>query len=342
MSGLSRRQFNGSMLGLSAAAAAGALAGPARAAAPQFVLKLSTNVSDTHPQAIRAREMARRVLDDTAGRVQIQLFPNNQLGGDTDVLSQLRSGAVDFMLVSPLILGALVPAAPISDVGFAFRGYDQVWPAMDGALGAYVRDQISSRSTLFAFEQIWDNGYRHVTLDNGAIHVPDDLRGKKMRVMQSAMSTSIFRALGAATVPINWSETYSALQTHVVDGQENPLVILTTSKIYEVQKTCSLTQHIWDGFWFAGNKANFARLPSDLQQVVRKRVNEAALLARADLAGMNKSLVAELEAHGMKFNTVDLSKFQDKLRAEGYYAQWRQKFGEEPWALLQKYAGTLA
>lgn len=342
MKNCSRRFVLKTFASASIASGAGILTVPVRAAAAEYTLKLSSNLADSHPLVIRAKEASARILQATNGRVDLQVYPNSQLGGDTDILSQLRSGAVDFMLISPLILGALIPTVQISNVGFAFQSHDQIWKAMDGDLGAYVRDQIDSKSSLFAFENIWENGYRHVTLGSGPVKTPDDIRGQKLRVMPSAMSTSIFKSLGASTVSINWAETYSALQTHVVNGQENPLIVLTTSKIYEVQKYCSLTQHVWDGFWCVGNKKNFSRMPADLQAAVRSAVNDGALKERADLAAMDKSLVGELESRGMVFNTVDRGLFQEKLRSEGYYQQWQKKFGDDPWALLQKYTGPLA
>ena len=106
---------------------------PARAA--EFTLKLANNSPITHPQSIRQQEAAERIKAATNGAVDIQLFPNNQLGSDTDMLSQLRSGAIDFFTLSGLILSTLVPAASINGIGFAFKDYDTVWKAMDGKLG---------------------------------------------------------------------------------------------------------------------------------------------------------------------------------------------------------------
>ena len=181
------------------------------------------------------------------------------------MLSQLRSGALDFMTLSPLILGSLVPQAQINGVGFAFKDYKQVWAAMDGELGIYVRRQIAATGTIFAFDKIWDNGYREVTNSVRPINKPEDLKGIKLRTPPGPMWVSLFKALGASPTPLNFAEVYSALQSKVVDGQENPLAIIYTAKLYEVQKYCSMTNHMWDGYWFMGNKKLFEQLPSDLQ-----------------------------------------------------------------------------
>src|ERR1700758_5814917 len=134
----------------------------ARAQQAEFSYKFANNLPDTHPLNIRAREMAAAIKTETNGKFDLQIFPNNQLGADTDVLSQLRSGGVEFFTLSGLILAILVPAASINGMGFAFPDYDTVWKAMDGDLGAYVRGEIK-KAGLEVMDKIWDNGFRQTT-----------------------------------------------------------------------------------------------------------------------------------------------------------------------------------
>ena len=134
----------------------------ARAQTADFSYKYANNLPATHPMNVRAQEAAERIKKDTAGKFELQIFPNNQLGSDTDVLSQLRSGGVEFFTLSPLILSTLIPTASISGVGFAFPNYDVVWKAMDGELGAFMRAQIT-KARLVAMDRIWDNGFRQIT-----------------------------------------------------------------------------------------------------------------------------------------------------------------------------------
>ena len=327
-------------------ASAGAIALPVlsiqpAAAAPEFTFKYGNNLPLTHPMNARAAEMAAAINAESKGRIDFQVYPNNQLGNDTDTLSQVRSGAIDFFTLSPLILGTLVPAAQISGVGFAFKDYSQVWPAMDGDLGAHVRKQIAAGSSLFAFEKIWDNGYRQITTSTKAINSPDDLKGLKIRIPPSPFWVSMFKAFEASPLTINFAEVYSALQTKVADAQENPLAIIATAKLNEVQKFCSVTNHMWDGFWFLGNKKSFDRLPQDLKDLVTKHINAAGLKQRDDVKKLNDGLQADLKAKGMAFNNTDAELFRNKLRGAGFYAEWHKKFGDEAWALLEKYTGKL-
>ena len=212
----------------------------------------------------RAKEMAAAIKAETNGRFDLQIFPNNQLGSDTDMLSQIRSGGVEFFTLSGLILATLVPAASINGIGFAFPDYDTVWKAMDGDLGAYVRGEIT-KANLVVMDKIWDNGFRQTTSSTKPINGPDDFKGFKIRVPVSPLWTSMFKAFDAAPASINFSEVYSALQTKIVEGQENPLAIISTAKLYEVQKYCSLTNHMWDGFWFLANRRAWEKLPEDVR-----------------------------------------------------------------------------
>jgi tripartite ATP-independent transporter DctP family solute receptor len=335
----SRRQFLTQATALAGVAATG-LAPAAFAQSAEFKLKFANNLPVTHPLNVRAKEAMEAIRKETNGRVEIQIFPSNQLGSDTDMLSQVRSGAIDFMTISGLILATLVPAASINGIGFAFSDYQQVWPAMDGELGAYIRGAIE-KANLHPMEKIWDNGFRQITSSAKPIVTPADLKGFKIRVPVSPLWTSLFKAFGAAPASINFAETYSALQTHVVEGEENPLAVIQTAKLYEVQKYCSQSNHMWDGFWFLASGKTWAKLPKDLQAIVAKNINAAAVNERDDVRRLNNSLEVELKTKGMAFNTVNPDAFRAALRQSGFYAEWKGKFGADAWALLEKYTGKL-
>ena len=322
----------------------GTVAAPfvARAQAPQFTYKYANNLPETHPMNVRAREMAAAIKQETSGRFELQIFPSSQLGSDTDTLTQIRSGGVEFFTLSGLILSTFVPVASINGMGFAFPDYDTVWGAMDGELGAYVRAQIAKTNQIIALEKIWDNGFRQTTTSTKPIVAPDDFKGMKLRVPVSPLWTSMFKAFDAAPASINFNEVYSALQTKIVDGQENPLAIISTAKLYEVQKYCSLTNHMWDGFWFLANRAAWERLPEDVRAVVTKNVNAAGVKERDDVAKLNATLQQDLAAKGLVFNKTDAAPFRDKLRSAGFYTEWKGKYGDEAWAILEKSVGKLS
>jgi TRAP-type transport system periplasmic protein len=330
-----RRLFVG---GLSALALSGrssfAQSGP-------ITLKWANNIPVTHPSNIRVREAVDAIKQETNGKVDIQIFPNNQLGGDTDMLSQVRSGAIDIFPLSGLILQTLVPVAGINGLAFAFKDYQAVWAAMDGDLGAHIRAAIA-KVNLHTFDKILDNGFRNITTSTKPIASAADLQGFKIRVPISPLWTSMFKAFGSAPTGINFSEVYSSLQTKVVEGQENPLVVIDIAKLYEVQKYCSMTGHMWDGQWILANGKRWAGLPADVQAVITKHVNGAVLKQRDDIRRLNNGLEAQLKAKGMTFNYPDVKSFRDTLSKAGFYKEWRAKFGDEAMAKLEKYSGKLA
>ena len=312
---------------------------PANAA--EFSYKYANNSPVSHPLTIRTTEAAARIREKTSGKVEIQVFPNNQLGSDTDMLSQLRSGALEFFTLSGLILSTLVPVASINGVGFAFKDYGQVWPTMDGALGTLVRGEIAKRG-LYAFAKMYDNGYREITSSTKPIKTPEDLSGFKIRVPASPLWTSMFKAFGASPTTINFNEVYTALQTKVVDGQENPLSLIDTAKLYEVQKYVAITNHMWDGFWFLANKKAFEAMPANLREVVEAEFNQSAVDERNDLAKMNETVATTLKGKGLQFVDTDAAAFRAALKKAGFYNEWKGKFGAEAWGTLEKAVGSLS
>jgi tripartite ATP-independent transporter DctP family solute receptor len=325
---------------VSAASATAILGQPARAAA-EFEFKLGVNTPDNHPLTLRLIEAAKAIGAQSSGRLNVTVFPNSQLGGDPEMLSQLRAGGIDLLAAPSLTLSILVPLSGLPSIGFAFSSYDQVWAAMDGGVGEVVRDAIG-KAGIVPMKKIWDNGFRQITSSSSRqLNSVEDLKGFKIRVPVTALLTSLFSGLGALPSSISVSELYSALQTHIVEGQENPLAQISTNKFYEVQKYCALSNHCWSGYWIVANRRALANLPADLQEIVNSQFDAAAIKERADLLAMDRMLQADLTAKGMVFNTPDPVQFRAALVKAGFYTQWQKTYGVEAWATLEKYTGPL-
>jgi tripartite ATP-independent transporter DctP family solute receptor len=318
-----------------------AAAMPRIARAAEFSLKYGNNLPLSHPLNIRAQEAADRIAKETSGRVEISIFPNNQLGGDTDMLAQVRNGGISFFTPSALVAATLVPVAAINAVGFAFADYDQVWKAMDGKLGAHVRAALA-KVGLYTFEKIWDNGFRQITIGAKPIESARDMDGLKIRVPVSPLSIAMFKALAASPTSLQFSEVYSSLQTRIVDAQENPLPIIQVAKLYEVQKYCALSNHVWDGFWFIANGRMWESLPADLKTVVANAINDAGMEQRADIKAFNETVQADLAAKGLAFTRPAPDSFRTKLRDAGFYGERKTRFGDEAWGPLEAAVGKLA
>jgi tripartite ATP-independent transporter DctP family solute receptor len=334
---MSRRALLG---GASAALAGAYLARPAKAAA-EFEFKLGVNTPDTHPLTVRLSEATKDIAARSSGRLVVTVFPNSQLGGDPEMLSQVRAGGIEFLAAPSMTLSTLVPLSGLPSVGFAFQSYDQVWAAMDGGVGEIVREAIA-KAGVVPMKKIWDNGFRQITSSaSRQLNSVEDLKGFKIRVPVTALLTSLFSGLGALPSSISYSELYSALQTHIVEGQENPLAQVSTGKLYEVQKYCALSNHCWSGYWIIGNRRALSSLPADLTEIVNESFDAAAVNERADLLAMDRSLQGELTSHGMVFNKPDPVQFRAALVKAGFYTQWQKTYGAEAWDKLEHYTGKL-
>lgn len=336
MKPISRKSF---LTGVGALGAT-ALASPA-IAKKRYVIKFGIDLAPDHPSTLHAQMAAKEIAAATDGAVTVQVFPSSQLGNDTHMLSGVRSGAIQMMAIGDNILATLVPAAAIDNIGFAFKDSNTAWGALDGQVGALVRADIEAAG-LHPMSRIWDEGFRQTTSKSKPINSPDDLAGFKIRVPPSPISLSLFKDLGAAPTVINIAELYTALQTGVVDGQENPLSNIQTQKFYEVQKYCALTNHMWVGYWLVTNGDFWKSLPADYQKIVGAAFDKQAPLQRAASLALNNSLQAKLTGEGLVFNTPDLAPFRQKLVSSGFYSEWQKKFGPALWAALQQYTGSLA
>jgi tripartite ATP-independent transporter DctP family solute receptor len=303
-------------------------------------MKFANIMPSDHPLNVRMREASAEIKQKTNGLVDIQVFPASQLGSDADMLSQVRSGGIDFFANSGLILSSLVPVAAINGIGFAFPDYPAVWRAMDGALGKHVMGALE-KAGLVPFEKMWDNGYRQTLSATKPIRTADDLKGFKIRVPPSPLWTGLFKDLGASPVSVAWGETYTAMQTKVADGLENPLAGIYFAKMHEVGKYISMTNHMWDGFWFVANRRSFEALPPTVREIVRTTINAAAMKQREDVAKLNEELRVNI-AKSVEFVNVDPKNFRNKLQESGFYSEWKKRMGEEAWNLLESTTGKLA
>jgi tripartite ATP-independent transporter DctP family solute receptor len=283
----------------------------------------------------RLVEMWAAIRTETRGRVEAQIFPENNhiQGSDPVALDMLIVGEIQFFTLMGGILGRVVPAAEVQQVPFAFRSAAHALRAMDGELGAYLRKEIAAKG-LFAFPvAAFDNGMRQIAGSKRPIVVPDDLAGLRMRVPAGQMVADTFRALGAEPVTINSDGIYDALKTGRVDAQENPLALLDLFRIYEVVKYVSMTSHMWSGFNLLANLKAWSRLPDDVQAAIERNVTKYVRLQRRDQERMNARLRTELGRRGLTFNAVEAAPFRARL--SGFYATWKEQLGTGCWSLLE-------
>ena len=312
------------------------------ASAAEFTYKLGHNNSTTHPQHLRLLEASKKIAEESGGRLVVDIDPNSQLGSDPQMLTQLRSGALELAHMGDIIIGNLVPVASLAALPFAFADSASLWSAMDGPLGKYIHAEIGKKLDLHVFDKGWDGGVRHLFTNQKPIHNANDLKGMKFRVPSGALALSLFKALGASPTPVPSGEVYTALQTRLVDGADGPLVTIDHSKFYETTKYISLTSHMQTPFEMLANGAAWNRLPKNLQDILSRNLDQAALLERADIASGDGVLQEKLKEHKQTFIVPDRNSFREVLRQSGLYGQWRDAYGgAEPFALLEKAVGKL-
>jgi TRAP-type transport system periplasmic protein len=333
---LSRRAFVG---GATVTFATIGVIKPARAA--EFDWKYGHDLPVDHPVNVRSVEAFARIKKASNGRLQIRSFPTSQLGSDPAMISQLRSGAVEALAMPGAFLNAIVPLASIENLAYAFPNRETVFRAMDGDLGTVIRAEIGAKG-MVVLEKIWENGFRDITTSSKPIRTVDDLGGLKIRVSPGKIRMDTFQSLGAAPTPIALSELYTSLQTHVIDAQENPLLLVSQQKFYEVQQYVSVSDHIWSGYWTLLNQDAWNKLGGELQRIVSREIGAATLAARNDTVLLNRSVRDQLVRRGMKFNDVDKESFKKKLAEARYYERWKAEFGSKAWTALERYASKLA
>jgi tripartite ATP-independent transporter DctP family solute receptor len=328
----------GFVVGAAAFATIGIVRAPARAA--DFELKYGHDLPADHPVNVRSVQAFARIRAATKGRVNIKSFPTSQLGSDPAMIAQLRSGATEMLAMPGAFLNAISVVAGIENLAYAFPNRETVFRAMDGDLGKVIRDDIGSKG-IVVLDRIWENGFRDITTSTKPVHTVADLAGLKIRVSPGKIRVDTFQSLGASPSPIALSELYTSLQTHVIDAQENPLLLIEQQKFYEVQKYVSLSDHIWSGYWTLVNQDVWNRLGRDIQSIVAREMGAATLAARNDTAQLNRSVRDKLARRGMQFNDVDKNSFKQKLAEAKYYERWRGEFGPRAWSALEKYANKL-
>ena len=312
-----------------------------RGMAADLQFKFATNMAVEHPMNVRGQQACERIAAATNGQISVKLFPDSALGPDGAVLAKLMKGEVDFFLMAGFVMSTVVPRASINGIGYSFTEYSQVWSAMDGKLGAFIKAEMAGRG-LIAMDRIWNAGFRQTTSSLRAIKAPGDFRGMKVRVPVSPLWTSMFKALGAETTSLDFHDVYGALEKQTVDAQENALAVVQASKFYEVQKFCSLTNHIWDGKWVVANEQVWKGLSPRQRDVIAAEFDRAATEERADLNRMNPELRGDLAETGLLINNVDTEAFRRALQKAGFYAEQRERYGDVGWKLLQDQVGALS
>lgn len=236
----------------------------------QYTIKFAHVVSASTAKGKAAEHFGKLLEERTDGQIKVEIFPDSQLGADREITEQMQSGTIQMNAPFTGVLPSFVKQYEVFDLPFLFSDRDVARKAMDGKLGELLNKRLEQQG-LRALGY-WDGGFKHLTNSKRPIEGPEDLKGMKIRVSQSPLLISQFKAMGAGGVSIDFSELYTALQTKTVDGQENPLSNIVSKKFYEVQDYMTLSSHGYMAYPLLISNDFYQKLPEDL----RKAVDEVA------------------------------------------------------------------
>ena len=300
-------------------------AGFIASAAAQTTMRISISVAQNSHQGVAIDTFAREVEKRTAGRYKIQTFYSGALGGERESIEAVQLGTQELAFSSTGPVPNFVPEARILDIPFLFRDKAHARAVLDGPIGQDMLTKFDSKG----FKALaWaENGFRHMTNSKRAVNSPDDLKGLKMRTMESPVHVTAYKGLGIVTTPMAFPEVFTALQQGTVDGQENPLSVIMAAKFDQVQKHLSLTGHVYSPAIFLMNKASFDKLSAADKQAFIDAAKEGTKANRARVDEDDAKGAAELKAKGMQVvENVDKSKFVATLAPVN--AEFEKQFGK--------------
>jgi tripartite ATP-independent transporter DctP family solute receptor len=276
--------------------------------AQQVKLTLGHGAAPGNPRHEASVKFADVLKQKSGGRIDVQVSPSAQLGDDAAMITALRTGALDISANSQGAVSTVVPEYSAFGMPFLFANLGQAWKLLDGPLGQELAQKSADKGMVVL--GYWDNGIRHMSNSKKPIVKPEDLKGMKMRTPPDAVTVDIMQALGAEAQQIKFAELYVALQQGVVDGQENPLMNIHASKLYEVQKFISLTGHKYEMTPFLMSKRTWDRLSEADRKLVRDAAAEATALQRRLSQESDEKLVADLKGKGVRIDVADKAAFE--------------------------------
>ncbi|MEM7222203.1 MAG: TRAP transporter substrate-binding protein [Pseudomonadota bacterium] len=289
---------------LATAVVGAVLAGPALA--EEIELKFGHVGAPGSLFQISVDEFAKKANEKLAGKAKVSTFGSSQLGKDKELMQKLKLGTVDFSL----------PSSVMSSVTDEFALFEMPYLVKDREHMGKIEDEIFWTKLAPAVEDkgykvlaVWENGFRHITNNDGPIDKPEDLQGLKLRTPKGAWRVKMFKSYGANPTPMSFSEVFTALQTGVIDGQENPFAQIYSAKFQEVQDYLSLTGHVYTPAYVVVGKEKWESLPEDVRQILEETAKENQAFVYETAAQLETDLLTKLKEGGMKVNTADKAAF---------------------------------
>lgn len=304
----------------------------ATGAQAQTVLKIGYATSPTSHYGVGSTVFCEEIEKGTQGRYKCQQFPNSALGGEREQIEAVQLGTQDLVNTSTGPLGNFVPEVKIVDIPFLFRDYDHARKVMDGPIGQDLSKKMEAKGLV---NLAWtENGFRHMTNSKRAITQASDAAGLKMRTMENKVHMDGYKTFGILPTPMPFPELFTALQQGTVDGQENPIPVILSSKFSQVQKHLSLTGHVYSPAALILSPAVWNKLSADDKKVFLEAGKKAAAAQRKKVNDDENNGIAQLEKDGMQVvKQVNGESFRKAVAPA--YQQYAKEFGADKIAAIQ-------
>lgn len=300
----------------------------------KIVLKVGHINAPDHPWNIALEGFAKDVAEATNGNLEIQVFPSSQLGGERDMAEGLKLGTLEMGLFGTGALQSLDKRLIIEELPYAWSNRENAYEALDGELGVELNKVLKDQSIIGL--SYWEAGYRHITNSVRPINSLEDLKGMKLRVPEAEMRIDTFKDLGALPTPLAFSEVFTALQQGTVDGQENPLPTISSSKFNEVQKYLTISGHIWGSALLGISEKAWNSLSDEYKKIITEKADVWKDKEREMIRKAEEELVEKLKASGMEVTEPEVQPFKDAV--QGVWTKYESEFGKDLVDIVRKYS----
>lgn len=295
----------------------------------EYLIRVAHVLPEEHATHITLEEVFKKEVEEkSGGRIKVELYPNGQLGGDRQTIEALNLGTLEMCVPGGTVLSGFVEDFMVLDLPFLFKTKEDAFKVFDGKVG----DSLNAKLEEIGIVNLGygENGYRHVTNNSKPIMTPADLSGVKIRTMENPIHMASFKAFGANPTPISFNELFTALQQKTVDAQENPVAIIYTAKLYEVQKYLSLTGHVYTNCPYLISKSFLDSVPEDLQKIVRDAATNTVVEQRKMTNQQEQELISKLKDNGMEINELTTEQKEEFVKAaESVYEDFISENGSE-------------
>lgn len=304
---------------------AGGTSGTGGTSTAKYTLKLGHLQTDDHPYGKGAIKFKELVEKNSNGQIKVEIFGNSQLGNARDEIEGLQLGTLQLHIGSVAPVANFAPKMGALSLPYLFTSREQAYKVLDGPVGQEVAKDLDSKGIVLL--SYMENGWRHMTNNVRPIHSAADVKGLKMRALESPVYVDMFKALGAQVTTIPFGELYTAMEQKVVDGQENPLAQIAVNKFNEVQKYLTLDGHTYDPAVFLMSKNALNGLPPNLQKVVKDAAKQATDYERQVSAEDEKKFLDQLKKAGMIVDEhPDIKSFKEAVQP--VYTKYKSQFGD--------------